>query len=48
MEDDIGRGNENQKTEYVRKINSLINQCNDIDLLDFIFQLLTKSKRLLL
>ena len=35
---------EKLKQEYISSINNLINECNDIDLLDFIMQLLQKNK----
>lgn len=31
------------KETYIEKIEELINNCSDIELLDFVFQLLTKS-----
>lgn len=31
------------KEEYIQQIIELLNQCNDISLLDFVFQLLRKS-----
>lgn len=31
------------KEEYIEKITTLLNDCNDISLLDFVFQLLNES-----
>lgn len=33
------------KEEYINAINNLLQQCDDISLLDLIFQLLQKRKR---
>lgn len=46
MEEEPIEGRSSQKGEYVQKITNLIERCNDIDLLDFVFQLLTKSNQL--
>lgn len=46
MEEEPLDGGSSQKGEYVQKIANLIERCNDIDLLDFVFQLLTKSNQL--
>lgn len=35
---------EKLKAEYITSIKSLIDECNDLDLLDFIMQLLQKRK----
>lgn len=34
---------ENQKERYIKEIIELLEKCNDLDLLDLIFQLLMKA-----
>ena len=46
MEEEPIDGMSSQKREYVQKIVNLLEKCNDIDLLDFVFQLLSKSNQL--
>lgn len=36
---------ENMKKAYIEEINKLLNNCDDISLLDFVFQLMVKESK---